>query len=262
MHENHRERMRRRCLQYGFDSYADHEYLEMLLYYANPRGDTNPTAHALMERFGSLSALFEASPDELMQVQGVGEQTAVLVKLLSEGLRRFAGSRFEAAAVYDRLSKIAEFIWCRFLGLDHERLYLMLFNNKMNMIDCAVMSEGAVSSAGVPVRLIVERAMQKKAACAVLAHNHPHGLATASEPDIDVTCKLAEALGLMEIPLREHLIITDDRFSAIMKHHYLCQTGASRASTDAKVGKDSFDPALFYDVDDEAYRFPPLFGGE
>ncbi len=257
MHKDHRARMRRRCLNFGFESYADHEYLEMLLYYSNVRGDTNPIAHALMEEFGSLAAVFEASADELMQVSGVGEQTAVLIKLLTEGLRRFAASSFSETLVYDTVSQIAKFMWGRFLGLDHERLYLLLFNNRMNIIDCSVMADGAVNSASAPVRLMVERAMQKKAACAVIAHNHPHGIATASEPDLDVTYKLAEAMALMEIPLREHLILTDDRFSAIMKHHYLYQ---DIPTLGAKVGKSGFDYNTFYDVDDVTFRFEPLFG--
>ncbi len=73
IHDGHREKMRNRFLTAGLDAFADHEALELLLYYAIPRRDTNPTAHALMERYGSLSAVLEAPAEDLRKVEGVGE---------------------------------------------------------------------------------------------------------------------------------------------------------------------------------------------
>ncbi len=259
MHEHHRERMRKRFLEYGFDSFADHEYLETLLYYSKARGDTNPLAHTLMERFGSIRNVLEASPDELMQVEGIGEQTVLLLKVILEGVRRYAASLTEETTTFDTITKIAEYIWCRFLGLDHERLYLMLFNNRMNMIDCSIMSDGTTNTSDAPVGKIVERALQKKAACAVLAHNHPRGLAVPSDNDIAVTVKISEALRLVDIPLREHLVITDDRFSAIVKHHLRYR---SFSSPTAQVGGKIPNDRHFYNVDDETYCFPSLFPEE
>lgn len=256
MHEHHRERIRKRFLEYGFDSFADHEYLETLLYYSKARGDTNPLAHTLMERFGSIRNVLEASPDELMQVEGIGEQTVLLLKVILEGVRRYAASLAEETTIFDSVTKIAEYIWCRFLGLDHERLYLMLFNNRMNMIDCSIMSDGTVNTSDAPIGKIVERALQKKAACVVLAHNHPRGIATPSDNDIAVTVRIAEALRLVDIPLREHLVITDDRFSAIVKNHLRYRTFSSR---NVQVGGSIPDDSRFYNVDEEEYRFPTLF---
>ena len=65
IHDGHREKMRRRFLTGGLESFADHEALELLLYYAIPRRDTNPIAHALMERYGSLSAVLAAPVEDL-----------------------------------------------------------------------------------------------------------------------------------------------------------------------------------------------------
>ena len=82
IHDGHREKMRRRFLTSGLESFADHEALELLLYYAIPRRDTNPIAHALMERYGSLSAVMAAPVEDLQKVEGVGENAAVLLKLV------------------------------------------------------------------------------------------------------------------------------------------------------------------------------------
>ena len=79
IHDGHREKVRARFLAAGLDAFADHEALELLLYYAIPRRDTNPIAHALMERYGSLSAVLEAPVEDLRKVEGVGESAAVLL---------------------------------------------------------------------------------------------------------------------------------------------------------------------------------------
>ena len=88
-HENHRQRMIERCRKTGFDSFADHEILEMLLYYSKSRGDTNETAHLLLERFGRIDNIFEAVPDELMEIDGVGLHSSILLQLIRESARRY-----------------------------------------------------------------------------------------------------------------------------------------------------------------------------
>ena len=88
IHDGHRERMRRRFLENDLDGFADHEALELLLYYVIPRGDVNPIAHALMDRFGSLSGVFSAPAELLVQVEGVGERTAMLLRLVPQIARK------------------------------------------------------------------------------------------------------------------------------------------------------------------------------
>ena len=88
VHKNHRERMRQRAVKDGFSSFADHELLEYLLYHAIPRVDTNPTAHALLEEFGSLQAIMDASGDELCRVKGIGAGSALIFDLIIEFMRR------------------------------------------------------------------------------------------------------------------------------------------------------------------------------
>ena len=78
IHQGHREKMRQRFLKSGLESFADHEALELLLYYAIPRRDTNPIAHRLMERYGSLTAVLSAPAEDLKKVEGIGESAAVL----------------------------------------------------------------------------------------------------------------------------------------------------------------------------------------
>lgn len=179
--------MRERCLQYGFGNFATHELLEMLLYYSIPRSDTNGVAHSLLERFGSLKGVCEASVDELLLVDGVGQQSAILLRLIPELMKRYAMEDVSPREVYDSVGKLADYFVRAFIGLDHECLFMMLLNNRMNMIDCALISEGSVNSSTVPIRLMTQKSLFKKASSVVLAHNHPAGLALPSGRDIEVT---------------------------------------------------------------------------
>ena len=84
LHQGHRERMRERIAQQGFESLADHEALEVLLYLTNPRKNTNVMAHALLKRFGSFSRVLDAEEEELCKVEGVGPATARMLHLMPE----------------------------------------------------------------------------------------------------------------------------------------------------------------------------------
>lgn len=227
MHENHRQRMMERCQRTGFASFADHEVLEMLLYYSKPRGDTNETAHMLLERFGRIDNVFEASPEELMQIDGIGQHSAILMQLIRESARRYTKAVMQNRKRFSHIRDVAEFANACFVGATSEQLYLFLFNNGMEMIDSVLLTTGAINSAEIPTRMMLEKAILKRASCAILAHNHPHGLAVPSDSDIQLTYHAAEVLGLINIPLLEHLVFAENRYACIMKSHYRLQANAS-----------------------------------
>ena len=80
-HAGHRQRMRERFLAGGLEGFADHEVLELMLFYAIPQRNVNPLAHRLLDRFGTLHAVLEAPVEELMKVEGVGQYAALLSSL-------------------------------------------------------------------------------------------------------------------------------------------------------------------------------------
>lgn len=257
MHEGHRSRMRERFLQNGPEGFADHELLELFLYYSIPRADTNPVAHRLYEHFGSFRGILEAEPDELLSLEGIGPSSAMLLKLLPEMLRRYAKESLAPVKQYDTLSKIGMFFFPYFLGLDHERLYAMFLNNRMGLIDCVLISQGTVNTSEVSVRRVAEIAIQRRAASVVLAHNHPNGLAIPSSADVEVTDYVNRTCSDLGINLLEHLIIADNRFWPIMKQH----CGMFRCSPlSGKVESRFFEK--FYDVDETQFTYPPLFPEE
>jgi DNA repair protein RadC len=248
--------MRTRYHNVGFDAFSEHEILEMILYHSIARGDTNEIAHSLIERFGDFRSVIEATPDELKGVKGIGESSAMLIKLVEAAVRAYACDIIKEIPQYDTVSKIARFIWPRFAGAPNEKLYLMLFSNRMTLLDCVQIADGTVNAANVHPRQVVERALAKKAANVVLAHNHPNGVARASKNDVALTERLIDGLGLVEIPLIEHLVITQNEFWPIVKND--CGGFRERAASIANAGTTGFDYASFYDVDERGFSFKPL----
>ena len=162
--------------------------------------------------------------------------------------------KMEKQATYKTVSEIAQYFCHLFMGMERESLYMMIFNNRMNMIGCMLLSEGTVNRTAACVSTITERAFRKKASCVVLAHNHPNGLAIPSTNDLALTDEVNTALGVVGITLLEHLIIAEDRFCPIMKQH----VGTFRKSPITKQIESGFYDR-FYDVDEQEWVCPPIF---
>ena len=221
-HAGHRDRMRERFLTTAGVGMADHEILEMLLFYALPRRDTNGIAHALIEEFGSIDGVLEADVTALCRVDGISEASATYLRLVGNVAQRYLTDKMRpenTSALLDTPEKIAQFLWPKFLSQTGECVYVLLFDNSMHLLDCFLASEGGVSGVLVSIRRITERAYQKNAAAAVLAHNHPRGYAIPSGEDIRLTRRLDEALQLMEIPLLEHFVFGARDYAPIMSKH-------------------------------------------
>ena len=226
IHAGHRERLRERFSRSGLDDFADHEVLELLLTYAIPRVDVNATAHHLIERFGSVAGAMDALSEELCEIQGIGPAAAQFLTMLPCVFRRYALNKCEPGEPMDTLAKIGEFLHAKYTGITFERVYLLLFDNSMRLIDCCHLDDGAVNSSKVTVRRVVELCMFKHASCAVLAHNHPLGLAIPSGADIEVTRSVENALEAVGMNFLEHIIVTENSYAPILRHH----KGVLRAS--------------------------------
>ena len=181
IHDGHREKMRRRFLSGGLEQFADHEALELLLYYAIPRRDTNPIAHALIDRYGSLSAVLAAPVEDLQKVEGIGESAAILLKLVP---RLCAKARLADAdrqeLILNTASRAGAYLLERFYGEQNEVIYQLCLDRKGKLLACKKLGEGSIASAALDVRKLVENAILHSASSVVLAHNHPSGIASPS----------------------------------------------------------------------------------
>ena len=221
IHDGHREKMRQRFLKGGLESFADHEALEVLLYYAIPRRDTNPIAHALMERYGSLSAVLAAPVEDLKQVEGIGESAAVLLKLPLQICAKARLADAEQETVLSSVSRVGGYLLERFAGETREVLYQLCLDRKGKLLACKRLSEGGVSDAEMNVRKMVENAILTHASGVVLAHNHPSGIALPSPEDLAATRQAKAALEIIGVTLVDHIIVADGDFVSLEQSGYL-----------------------------------------
>lgn len=220
IHDGHRQRLKYRFRQEGLENFNEHQVLELLLFYCIPQKDTNPLAHELLERFGSLAQVLEATPEELEKVKGVGEHVSTLLTLTTAVGRYYQVSRSMRSTVLDQVEKCGEYLVPFFFGRRNEMVYLLCLDAKCKVLCCKPVGEGSVNSAGVPVRKIVELALSANASSVVLAHNHPSGLALPSDDDIQTTRRVAMALNAVEIALADHIVVAEGDYVSMAQSGY------------------------------------------
>lgn len=159
IHDGHREKMRQRFMTGGLDAFADHEILELLLYYAIPRRDTNPIAHALMERYGSLPAVLAAPMEDLKRTEGIGESAAVLLHLVPQVCRRARLAQVGEDQVLNSSERAGAYLLECFDGESREVIYQLCLDRKGKLLACKRLGEGSVASADLDVRRLVENAI-------------------------------------------------------------------------------------------------------
>ena len=211
-HSGHRERLRNRFRTEGLDNFDAINVLEPLLSYCIPRKDTNPLAHRLLDHFGSYTAVFEAKPDELEKVLGVGERTGTFLSLVAAAGRYYEVERASDKCVLKTPEECGAYLLPRFQARRNETVLLLCLDAKCKVLCCKEIGEGSINSAAIPVRRIVEEALGANATSVVIAHNHPSGLALPSNEDIQTTLRIAKALRAVEIVLADHVIVADNDY--------------------------------------------------
>lgn len=215
LHTGHRKRAKAEFLARGLEGMPDHKVLELLLFYAIPQGDVNPLAHRLLDQFGSLSAVFNATHEQLMAVPGVGENTAILFKLVTALGSRYLQDRVNRDAVFEDSFQFKELLLPYFFGARNEMAYLVCLNGKNKLIGCYKLSEGTAYTTPVAARNVLERALGCNAATVVLAHNHLSGPPSPSREDIAVTRHLFKTLREVGIRLQDHYVVCDDEIGSM-----------------------------------------------
>ncbi len=211
--------MKARLLQSGFDSFAEHELLEIHLFYSLPRRNTNELAHQLIERFGSLKGVMYAAPDELLSVKGIGENTVAMIKLYQETVKKCAQESNAPRRKFDSYEKVVDYANQLFVGSVCETMYGIFLDSSLYLLDSCCLATGSINESKPIIRTIVEKALNKKATSVVLVHNHPKGTSEPSNEDIDFTAAIEDALNLVSVDLIDHLVIGTDGYRKILGEH-------------------------------------------
>ena len=215
LHSGHRERLRNRFLQHGLDGFHDHQMLELLLFYVIPRKDTNEIAHSLLERFGSLSAVLEAETEDLLQVDGIGQNSAALLKLVPAICRAYLDDKYSDGEILNSTEKAGNFLLSKFIGQKDEMVYLVCMDSKCRVQKTELVCRGSINVVAISVRKTVEIALRSGASCVILAHNHPQGTALPSNRDISTTIQIVKALALINVHVNDHIIVAGNDFVSL-----------------------------------------------
>lgn len=225
LHKEHRNRVRKEFLANGFDiDTPPHKILEMLLFYAIPRKDTNELAHILIKEFGSLSGVLDATPAQLMKIKGMGESSVALIKLISPILRVYLAEK-KKIKKFNNFDELGEFVHARHFAYNKEVFCITSLNAAGNIIAFDKICEGDIAVVGVPLRDVLETVISRKASAVIISHNHPTGSAVPSPKDLEATKMVAKALSSIGVKLLDHIIAVPDDYVSLAQSkqfiHYL-----------------------------------------
>lgn len=220
-HTGHRERMKAEFLARGLEGWPDHRVLELLLFYTIPQGDVNDLAHELVERFGSLAGVLDASVEELKKVKGVGDHTAVFLRMLPAVLGRYQGARTRLSTIINSPEEAYAWLEPYFFGARNEMVYVLCLDGKRQVLGVRKVAEGSIELAEVNTRRIAEEAIGLRAAQIYVAHNHVSNLAIPSQADWLTTDTLRGALRPIGIELIDHLVFVDGDMVSLKDSEHL-----------------------------------------
>jgi len=214
-HENHRKRMKEKFRENGIKAFAPHEVVELLLYYARPRVDTNEIAHELYDKFGSVSKIIDADSKELESVEGVGKETTTFLRFVRELFKEYTTEKNSPGILLNTPDKIGEYLKCKYIGEREEVAYLLCFDNTMKMLSCSELSRGSAMKTEISIRKIIEIVIRENAGAVVLSHNHPLGYPSPSSDDIEATVELRRRLKMVGVDLIDHVIVGNNIYVSL-----------------------------------------------
>ena len=221
LNEGHRERLRTRYLKAGGDGFPDYDMMELLLTYCIQRRDVKPIARELLKRFKDIGGVMDAELHELCEVEGMGEKSALLLKLLRNLCVRYLESKMKNTDVISSPDQLENYARMKLAEFPDEVMMLICLNSKNHVIGSEIVSRGTIDYAVIYPRNVAADALRKKAAGVIIIHNHPSGVTTPSKADRKVTEDVRLALKSLEIRLLDHMIVSRTNAFSFVDHGLL-----------------------------------------
>ncbi len=217
----HRARMRARLLERGPDSLADYEMLEMLLFFAQPKGDTKPLAKALINRYGSFANVLFVSAPKLLEAPGLGEHSVAALKLVQAAALRLARAEVIDRPVVNNHERLMAYLSAVLSREPIEQFRVLFLDSRNRLIADEAQARGSVNHTPVYPREVIKRALELHATALILVHNHPSGDPTPSRQDLEMTAEIEEAGAIMSITVHDHFIIGQGQQYSFRAHGHL-----------------------------------------
>jgi DNA repair protein RadC len=208
----HRERLRQRFLDGGFERFSDEEVVEFLLTLGTPRGDVKSSARRALKDFGSFSAVLSAPIEKLTEIKGIGPKNALYLKFVHQVAGRYLKDRAEGKPFFGSSQAVFDYLFHSMRDLKREIFKVLFLNRKNELIYDQDMFFGTLTGSAVYPREILTLALERKAAGLVFVHNHPSGEPAPSPEDRKLTRDLIWAARLLSIQVIDHIIIGHNRY--------------------------------------------------
>ncbi len=206
-YHGHRERLRERFRSAGADALADYELLEMILFSAKPQGDTKPAAKALLERFGSLAQVIHAPELLLREIDGIGEASVHLLKLIAAASDRIAKGEIKRSVALSSWNDVIDYCRTGMAFADKEQFRILFLDKRNRLIADEVQQTGTVDHTPVYPREVIKRALELSATALILVHNHPSGDPSPSQADIQMTKAIINIATPLGLAVHDHIIV-------------------------------------------------------
>ncbi|MBR7164294.1 MAG: DNA repair protein RadC [Clostridia bacterium] len=222
MHDGHRKRMKERYKNDGgFENFAQHEILEMLLYSTIARGDTNPIAHELIQKFGNIANVFDADPEQLKTVHGIGESSVYLLSMIPHLSRVYNQVKWDRKIMLGKTDLAGQYAINLFIGKIHEEFRVICVDSNRQVIYQGVVTHGTINEVTAYPRLVVAEVLKHNAQNVILAHNHPNGSVFPSDEDIAATKQLITALDAIDVRVIDHIIVSGNQYYSMAEKELL-----------------------------------------
>ncbi len=216
-HDGHRQRLKEKYLSANGAALEDHELLELLLFYSIPRVNTNEQAHRLIDTFGSLRGVFDADIKDICKIQGIGETSATLIKVVSSLISRYSVQSEDPRQQFTTFSQVSNYLQGLFAGQSTEKVYLLLFNNAMRLIKAVLIGDGTVNMAMLSPSMAARAALEYNTSYVILAHNHPAGIAIPSSDDVQTSYMMQAAFRTIGLTMIDHFLVADGKCVPIIR---------------------------------------------
>ena len=204
----HRQRLREKFDAAGCDALLDYELLELVLTYAIPRRDVKPLAKELLARYHSFPGVLDAAPEELAAIDGLGRNTATLLKLIRVANIRYLARTMESLPLLNSPEHFASYARTRLGDKNYEVTLIFYLNSQHRLMFCETAGTGSADAVSVFPSEVARKALLCGAASVVICHNHPGGQCGPSPEDDAITHSVTNALGPLGIKMLDHVIVT------------------------------------------------------
>ena len=221
IHHGHRLRLLDTMINAGIENMSEVQAMEFILFYIFPRGDVNPLAHRLLDKFGSVSQVLDADIEELKEVSGMGDRSSKGLKMLGEIFFYYTQNKLSNKIVLETYSQLTDYFE-ELMRMDStERFFIVGLDSSFKVIRRKMLAVGSVKNVGISPLLVTNFVSSSKPAYIIFAHSHPGGKAVPSSQDIKANEKLYELIKCLGVDYVDHIIVGEDGVYSMKKKEYL-----------------------------------------